>query len=164
MNVFALFAIIVISIIVVIFVIYAFGSNTGILSHSISFGGKKLFSSDNPIIASSDTINTILYATPKGVVLYNTDAGTSSVINATIAVGLAYDADNDNFIVLNADTTLSKLERDGTLTFLQKGGLILYDLVDGYYLKTNSDIIYSTTSGDLTPANGNYGLIQLIVV
>lgn len=154
----------ILAVVIVVIVIFVVNfTSPAVLAHKLIFSGTTLFTSSSPIPVSSDAVDTIVYGTSKGVVLYDTEKKTSSIINTSVATGLAYSEKDDLFFMLEANGNISSLSRTGEKVVLMQGGVKLFDLVGGVYMKIGNDESYITTSGDKTPANGNYGLIQLTI-
>lgn len=142
-------------VVTLIVVFYVFFTPT-VVAHSLFLGETSLYKSSDPIVASSDGVDTVIYATDKGVVSYNTNTGDEKIINTTPSKdvkGLAYVG--NGFLMLNRAGAFIRL-KDGTL--LQMGGEALYDTIGGYYQRV--DGVEASTNG-WEPANGNYGLIKL---
>jgi hypothetical protein len=161
MTIYTILGIIAIVFVVVIFFIF-FHTTTSI-GHTLVYNGKTLFTSSKPIVVSSDGAYTIAYATPKGVTIYNTETENSKIVNSVIATGIVYSEKDDLFMILEENGNISSLSRIGEKSLVSQGGQKMYDTVTGYYMMISDTEIYDTADGDKTPANGNYGLIQLTI-
>ena len=149
-------AAIVLIVIIVVWIVVPSVSSSVI--HTLIYDEKTLHTSGSPIIATSNKADEILYATSKGIVSYNVETEETKLLNDTIAKGLAFDG--KNYLALDANNLLYVLDSEGKPQHYQAGVNAIYDTLDGFYIQIG-DVKSST--GDITPANGDYGIIQFKV-
>lgn len=130
--------------------------------HTVSFEGQTIYSGNTIPIVSSDGVSNVLIGTTTGLLLFDTEAKTTTKLNNSIATGLAYDG--YNFMELQANGTLFSISlTDGSLTDLGSGYTRLYDTTDGYLISTGNNTSITGTSGTSKPANGNYTTIRVTI-
>jgi hypothetical protein len=143
-----------------IFVWYAFFHSSATSAfHTLTYMGKELYSGKDPAVASSDGDHLIVYATPEGVMEYNTTTNKKTLLSSIIAVGLMFNG--DDFFILDkngvlTNATTQEVELLGVEDIHDTAG----DTGAGFSITANG---ITSSTGSTTPAEGNYGMIQLVI-
>jgi len=145
-------------------------SSAASILHTVVLDGQVIYSGNTAAIVTSDGVSNVLLGTVAGLLLYNTDSKVATTLNNSVATGLAYDSSNQIFMELQGDGTLSSVvlsnpstDPVATSTEIATGYSSLYDTTDGYSATVNSVQFVTGLSGTTTPANGNYGMIVMII-
>jgi len=161
-----LIAIIVVAV-VVIFIIYHTTGSAPL--HTVVYDGTTIYSGNTIPPVSSDGSTNVLIGTGSGLILYNIDTKVKTIINPSIATGLAYDETTQQFMELESDGTFSSvtlnIDANGNASAVKleigTGYTLLYDTTDGYLVTIAGVTSVTGTSGTMARANGAYGMIQL---
>jgi hypothetical protein len=165
MDLFQLLIIAVVVIFIIAVILFQFTtSSASVMIHTITLGKIVIYSGAALSVVTSDRIANVVYSSTTGISQYNVTTGTTTLLNPTVATGLAYDG--QNYLVLQQGGLVSRLNLNGTnstLTPLWTGFTALYDTTDssGYFVSVGGITAGTGATGSVTPANGNYGPIQL---
>ena len=149
----------IIGLVLIFFFIYHSTSSTPL--HTITYDGNVIYKGNTIPPISSDGSTYVLIGTSIGLIAYNIDTNTSTKVNQSIALGLAYDDAAQQFMELEADGTLSTVMIDGAKLEIGTGYTVLYDTMDGYLITVGGVTSVTGASGTTAAANGAYGVIQL---
>lgn len=150
----AIVTIVIIAIIALIFYSTGAATVTHTLSYITSTGGfVQLYSGTSAVVVSSNSIDTIIFATPAGTSSYNINTGITTAVNSIVPIGLAYNGSDFLFLEQNGDLYLLK-----SMILTKSNVTSVVDTIGGYGL-TIAGVTYYVGSKVL--ANGNYGPIQL---
>lgn len=151
---------IIIAIIVLVVLYFVFSDLSVSALHTVKVDDMLLYSGAPKSIVSSDRVDRVLFTNSNGVNEYNTTTKVKRLLNSVKASGLAYDG--TDFMVLQTNGNLSRLNTDGSLSVLSLGYQALYDTSDGGYFM-QADNVKSATgpTGTFMPAKGDYDLIKI---
>lgn len=163
-------AVIVIAIIVISVIVYYYFYSTSSVAYTLTYEDEELSEGKTAPLFSSDGVDRIAFTkdssngnTP-GVYMYNTSSAEKILISNKSIKGIAYDG--SNFMMLDTDGTLHRINPDNTVEEMTNAGTgytALYDTIDGFYLAVGSDYTVTGESKTTTKNTGNYGLISLVL-
>ena len=160
----------IVVVVVIFFVVYHTTTSTGSSAlHTITLDGSTLYKGSMIPVVSSDGSTNVLIGTNTGLIHYSTHTKISTTVDPSIATGLAYDDAAQQFMLLEADGTMSNITLDtdasGNITAMKQmiglGCSSLYDTTDGYFMMFGGVPSVTGASGTKNPANGAYGMIQM---
>lgn len=147
----------IVVVVIVAFFIYYFGFSTTNATHSLTYKGKNVYTSNATIANTSDGVESIYYATPTGIYVYDTSAGTTSLYSSLAATGLAY---ANGLLAVDANGNFYNFAVSATAP-VETGISNLYSTEGGFAFTQGGQVLYN---GGKTPANGSYGTLQYKVL
>ena len=148
--------IIAVIVVVIIIIIFYFYNSSIDKTHSLTYNKNTFYTSKTPIVNSSDGKQFIYYATPTEVNEFDTITQKSKTLFKINAKGLAF---YKELLVLDDKNILYTYDGNELKSYAT-GVVNIYDTIGGFFIEISGSTNYTNS---LTPANGNYGLIQYIV-
>lgn len=150
-------------ILTIVFMVYFYNSSEQVVvrQKTLLYDNKKLFTGSE-IVFTTNYSDKILYNTTNGLKEYDIVSGTFRNISSIKAIGLAFDKNTGNYIVLDKNGRLFNLKNNGDLKLIDSGYSDLYDTqIGGYYMKSGDDFSYIGARS--AKNNGNYGDLKISV-